>query len=167
MRCDRLMRNTPRFFLLTALLLSTGCALRDLRWQPIRPPRETAPRDVVMEATGYCACGDCCGWRRNWLGRAVIAEGRYRGFPKKVGYTASGTRAHPGTIAADTSRFPFGTILYVPGYGYGRVEDRGADIQGDRIDLYFLNHRTALKWGRVRVRVQVWPAGSPPRRRDF
>ena len=36
-----------------------------------------------------------------------------------------GRRARLGTIAADTRRYPFGTIMYVPGYGYGRVEDRG------------------------------------------
>jgi 3D (Asp-Asp-Asp) domain-containing protein len=160
MRRNRPMRKRPCFVLLTALLLNTGCAFRDLRWQPIRPPHGATYRVVVLEATGYCACGDCCNWRRTWLGRTVIARGPSRGHPKKVGYTASGVQAHPGTIAADTSLFPFGTIMYVPGYGYGRVEDRGGDIQGARIDLFFLSHQTALNWGRTRTKVRVWPAGS-------
>jgi 3D (Asp-Asp-Asp) domain-containing protein len=47
--------------------------------------------------------------------------------------------------------------MHIPGYGYGRVEDRGAEIKGNRIDLYFLSHRTALDWGRVQTRVRVWP----------
>ena len=42
--------------------------------------------------------------------------------------TASGTRARHGTLAADTSVLPFGTVVEVPGYGFGRVEDRGGAI---------------------------------------
>lgn len=64
--------------------------------------------------------------------------------------------ADEGTIAADTRYYPFGTKMYVPGYGWGRVEDRGSAIKGkDRIDLYFNSHNEALVWGRRKVRVQV------------
>ncbi|MEZ4568257.1 MAG: 3D domain-containing protein [Desulfobacterales bacterium] len=42
-----------------------------------------------------------------------------------------------GTIAADTRYYTFGTRLYVPGYGYGVVEDRGSAIKGPtRLDLF-------------------------------
>jgi hypothetical protein len=61
-----------------------------------------------------------------------------------------------GTIAADTRYYPFGTRMYVPGYGWGRVEDRGGAIKGsDRIDLYFNSHEEALHWGRKKLHVQV------------
>jgi hypothetical protein len=41
-----------------------------------------------------------------------------------------------GTIAADTKYYPFGTRMYVPGWGWGMVTDRGSAIKGpDRIDL--------------------------------
>lgn len=61
-----------------------------------------------------------------------------------------------GTIAADTKFYPFGTRMYVPGYGWGVVEDRGSAIKGpDRIDLYFESHQDALNWGRRRVEVQI------------
>ena len=61
-----------------------------------------------------------------------------------------------GTIAADTSYYPFGTRMYVPGWGWGRVEDRGGAIKGpDRIDLYFDSHQDALVWGRRRVAVDI------------
>ncbi len=109
-----------------------------------------------MVVTGYCKCGVCCNWKRNWLLRPVIASGPARGERKKVGVTASGTRARPGTIAADTRRYPVGTIMYVPGYGYGRVEDRGGAIQGDHIDLYFKKHKQALEWGKRKVPVRIW-----------
>jgi hypothetical protein len=61
-----------------------------------------------------------------------------------------------GTIAADTRYYPFGTRMYVPGWGWGRVEDRGGAIKGqDRIDLYFSSHDEALRWGRQKLPVQI------------
>ena len=53
-------------------------------------------------------------------------------------------------------------MLYVPGYGYGTVEDRGGDIQGpQRLDLFFKAHADALHWGRQRLAVVVFPPGTP------
>lgn len=61
-----------------------------------------------------------------------------------------------GTIAADTRFYPFGTRMYVPGYGWGVVQDRGGAIKGkNRIDLYFESHQEALAWGRRRVPVTI------------
>jgi len=112
-----------------------------------------------METTGYCSCRKCCGWKRSvWPPfRTVYASGRNKGKPKKVGITASGTKVHKGTLAADTRYYSFGTVMHIPGYGYGRVEDTGGAIKGSaRIDLFFKTHRQALQWGRKKVRVQVW-----------
>jgi hypothetical protein len=65
--------------------------------------------------------------------------------------------ARDGTIAADTRYYPFRTRIFVPGYGYGRVEDRGGAIKGpERLDLYFRSHARALKWGRQRINVEVF-----------
>jgi len=61
-----------------------------------------------------------------------------------------------GTIAADTRYYPFGTRLYVPGYGYGVVEDRGSAIKGPRrLDLFYRDHDEALDWGRKEVDVRI------------
>ena len=61
-----------------------------------------------------------------------------------------------GTIAADTKYYPFGTRMYVPGWGWGVVEDRGGAIKGpDRIDLYFNSHSDALQWGRRKLPVII------------
>jgi 3D (Asp-Asp-Asp) domain-containing protein len=87
-----------------------------------------------------------------------------RGKSKAVGVTASGTTARTGTLAADTDIFPFGTIIYIPGYGYGRVEDRGGDIKGYHLDLFYPTHGRALQQGRVKTRVKVWfPPGYTPK----
>ena len=61
-----------------------------------------------------------------------------------------------GTVAADTKHHPFGTRFYIPGYGYGRVEDRGGAIKGKhRLDVFYKSHDDALQWGRRKVRVRV------------
>jgi len=99
---------------------------------------------------------------------ALAAGGDRRcagGTAQVVGVTASGTRARRGVISADTSRYPIGTVMYVPGYGYGRVEDRGGGIKNDHIEVFFSRHRDALEWGRQRLTVSVWlpPAGAAAR----
>jgi 3D (Asp-Asp-Asp) domain-containing protein len=46
--------------------------------------------------------------------------------------------------------------MHVPGYGYGRVEDRGSAIKGARrLDLYFDSHDDALEWGRQVLDVRI------------
>ena len=137
-------------------MMTPGCAVYNFKPSGTEAPARKPNQVLTLETTGYCPCGACCGWKRNWLGRPVIKSGPLAGQPKKVGFTASGTRARRGTLAADTSRFPFGTIIFIPGYGYGRVEDRGGDIVGNRVDLFFPRHSEAAEWGRVRKTVQVW-----------
>ncbi len=61
-----------------------------------------------------------------------------------------------GTLAADTRYYPFGTRIYIPGYGYGVVEDRGGAIKGkNRLDAYYNSHKRALKWGRQKIKVNI------------
>lgn len=61
-----------------------------------------------------------------------------------------------GTIAADTEFYPIGTVMYVPGYGWGTVQDRGSAIKGpNRIDVFMKSHSEALEWGRREVKVVV------------
>jgi hypothetical protein len=61
-----------------------------------------------------------------------------------------------GTVAADTDHFPFDTRLHIPGYGFGRVQDRGGAIKGpSRLDVYFDSHDEALNWGRRTVKVRI------------
>ncbi len=81
----------------------------------------------TFKITGYCGCSSCCG--------------------KTTGITASGTKATAGrTIAADTSKLPFGTKVVINGHTY-TVEDRGGAIRGNRIDVFFSSHAKALEWG--------------------
>ncbi len=138
---------------LFVLVMLSGCATGRRRY---RIPRSQKPEIVNMETTGYCKCGKCCGWKRNWKFEPVVAYGPQKGRPKAIGITAAGTVADWGTIAADTRYYPFGTVMYIPDYGWGRVEDVGGAIKGMHIDLYFPSHRKALKWGREWKQVKIW-----------
>lgn len=61
-----------------------------------------------------------------------------------------------GTIAADTDYYPFGTMMYVPGWGWGVVGDRGGAIKGSqRIDIFFNHHGETEQWGRQSLNVTV------------
>ncbi|OEF99349.1 hypothetical protein BHF71_01815 [Vulcanibacillus modesticaldus] len=65
------------------------------------------------------------------------------------------------TIAADLDVFPLGTVLYIPGYGYGVVADIGSAIKGNKIDLYFETVDDVYKlWGKRKVDVYVIKYGN-------
>lgn len=72
-----------------------------------------------------------------------------------TGITATGVKAEKGIIAADTKVLPFGTKIYVPGYGYGVVADRGGAIKGNRIDLCYEGLQDALNWGVRNVTIYI------------
>lgn len=81
----------------------------------------------TFRVTGYDPhCAHCCG--------------------KTNGITASGKQATFGrTIAADRSRFPFGTKLYIEGLGTFVVEDVGGAIKGNKIDVAVPSHDDAYE----------------------
>jgi 3D (Asp-Asp-Asp) domain-containing protein len=103
---------------------------------------------------------------------AVIATGYTAGVEStgktpddpNYGITYSGvkvTRDLYSTIAADPSVFPIGTILYIPGYGYGIVADTGSAIKGNKIDLYFKTVENVYQeWGKRKLEVYVVKKGD-------
>ncbi len=62
-------------------------------------------------------------------------------------YTATGMLARRGVAAVDTSVIPFGTKLYIPGYGVAVAADTGGAINGHRIDLCYDSVAEAYEWG--------------------
>lgn len=104
---------------------------------------------VEVIATGYSA--------------GYESTGKHPGHPQ-YGITYSGIevkRDHLSTIAADPNVFPLGTILWIPGYGYGIVADTGSAIKGNKIDLYFETKEDVYRlWGKKKVRVYVIERGE-------
>jgi len=54
---------------------------------------------------------------------------------RNFGITASGQRLTKGLIAVDRRYIPFGTRMYVPGYGFALAADTGGGVKGRFIDL--------------------------------
>lgn len=76
-----------------------------------------------------------------------------------TGITFTGTMARIGTIAADPKLFPFGTIVRIPEYGIGIVEDIGSNIKGKHIDLFMGFGESGLErcidFGKRQLRIEV------------
>jgi 3D (Asp-Asp-Asp) domain-containing protein len=106
------------------------------------------PTKTVI-ATGYTA--------------GVESTGKTPDHPQ-YGITYSGVKVKRdlySTIAADLNVFPIGTILFIPGYGYGVVADKGSAIKGDRIDLYYNTVEDVYKyWGKKTVDVYIVKKGD-------
>lgn len=91
-------------------------------------------------ATAYCVCYKCCG--------KTPEHPAY-------GITASGTKATPGrTVAVDPTKIPLGSTVIVNGVEYV-AEDTGGAIKGNRLDICFSTHESALQFGRQIVEVEV------------
>lgn len=102
-----------------------------------------------VTATGYTA--------------GVESTGKSKGHPE-YGITYSGVKVKRdlfSTIAADLTVFPIGTILFIPGYGYGVVADKGGAIKGDHLDLYYETVKDVYsQWGKKKLDVYVVQKGN-------
>ncbi|WP_055109002.1 3D domain-containing protein [Paenibacillus ihumii] len=106
---------------------------------------------VKVVATGYTAGYESTGKRPNHPGYGITYSG----------VKVQRNKDTISTIAADLKVFPLGTILYIPGYGYGVVADKGSAIKGNKIDLYFATTKQVFKeWGKKEVEVQVIRKGT-------
>ncbi|MEH7454321.1 3D domain-containing protein [Gottfriedia acidiceleris] len=106
-------------------------------------------KKVTVTATGYTA------------GRESTGKS-----PKdhSYGITYSGVEVKRdlfSTIAADLNVFPIGTVLFIPGYGYGVVADKGAAVKGHHLDLYFQTVGDVFEhWGKKKLAVYIIKQGS-------
>lgn len=65
-----------------------------------------------------------------------------------TGITASGQPIQADvTVAADQTLLPYGTVVYIEDVGIRIVQDKGAGVQGNHIDVAVSgSHEDALKW---------------------
>jgi 3D (Asp-Asp-Asp) domain-containing protein len=86
------------------------------------------------------------------------STGKRPGDPD-YGITSTGAQAREGvTIAVDPHVIPYGSRVYIPGLGWRVAQDTGGAIIGHRIDVFFNDLGTALRFGVQRdVPVYVVP----------
>lgn len=92
-----------------------------------------------FKLTAYCSCEKCCGkWAKN---RPVDEEGN------QIVIGASGEVLEAGiSIAVDKNVIPYGSTVLIDGQAY-IAHDCGGAIKQNRIDVYFDDHKAALKFG--------------------
>lgn len=93
---------------------------------------------ATMTTTGYCSCYLCCGKNPGDYGYGITASGLPQGY---------------GVVGVDTSMIPYGTKLYVEGYGYAVAGDTGGAIVANHLDLGFNSHSDAVAWAKRNVTV--------------
>ena len=59
------------------------------------------------------------------------------------------------TVSVDPTVIPFGTYLYIDGYGYAIAADKGSAVKGNEVDVYFSNSSECYNWGRQDVKVTI------------
>ena len=73
--------------------------------------------------------------------------------------TATGSKPKEGrTIAVDPRVIPYGSTVYIEGYGYFIAEDTGGAIKGNRIDIFINDYNKAKQLGRKTA--NVWILGK-------
>ncbi|OQA14935.1 MAG: Cell wall-binding protein YocH precursor [Firmicutes bacterium ADurb.Bin356] len=111
----------------------TGLTGDEREWRPAPKKEQVRETIQISEITAYTHTG-----RRTATGR----------WPK-IGY-----------VAVNTNLIPYGTKLYIPGYGYCVAQDTGAfgahKSDKNQIDVFMNTKRECLKWGRkYNVTVQI------------
>jgi 3D (Asp-Asp-Asp) domain-containing protein len=67
----------------------------------------------------------------------------------EAGKTSIGRKPVVGrTIAVDPKVIPYGSKVFIPGFGWRIAEDTGSKIKGNRIDILVENEEKAFKLGK-------------------
>ena len=90
----------------------------------------------------------------------VKATAYYAVYGVNDTYTSTGRKAvrNPdgvSTVAVDPSVIPYGSKLYIDGYGYAIAADTGIAIKGNWIDVFFNTYQEACNWAVKYVNVYI------------
>lgn len=83
---------------------------------------------MLIAVSAYCHCAKCCG--------------------KAHQRTASGRWPVVGVSAAGPRSIPFGTWVWIPQFGWRRIDDRLSKEKDYSIDVFMPTHYSARRVGR-------------------
>ncbi|WP_062354665.1 3D domain-containing protein [Bacillus kwashiorkori] len=150
-------------------LKTVGVAFKSLK--EVFSPKTKISSSTAIEGTPP-TLEEAINWDKLYPTATVVATGYTAGYEStgkhpghpSYGITFSGVKVKRdlySTIAADLTKFPIGTILFIPGYGYGVVADKGSAIKGNKIDLYFETVEDVYsQWGKKKVKVYIVQMGK-------
>lgn len=102
--------------------------------------------------------------QENPIKKTVIATAYCRENPHGIcndntPETSTGVIPKEGrTVAVDPKVIPYGSLLWIPDFGWRIAEDTGGAIDGNRIDIFFERYRDAYTFGRQEMTILVFPA---------
>ena len=117
--------------------------------EPIHTPSRGGVRKRVVQArvTAYAPLDNKSG---------ICAEG-------DPTITATGAKVRRGIIAVDPKKIPYGTKVYIPGYGEAIAEDTGGALRnydGIAIDILVDTYEEAMQWGKKYMEVTIYEGGE-------
>ncbi|WP_071393689.1 3D domain-containing protein [Bacillus tuaregi] len=166
---EKINEDSNRFYL-SHTLTSFGAGLQsNPKAIKTAVEHDAAPNEAASTKTP--ALEDAFDWSKYPI-KKVVATGYTAGYEStgkdpnhpEYGITYSGVMVKRdlfSTVAADLDIFPIGTILFIPGYGYGVVADKGGAIKGNRVDLYYETVDDVYNnWGKKEIDVYVIKMGE-------
>lgn len=156
------------WFTFNHALKTVGVAFKQLREAVSSESKISSSTAVVEEIPSLEESVD---WTQ-YSAKEVVATGYTAYFEStgknpdhpEFGITYSGVKVKRdlySTVAADLNVFPIGTILFIPGYGYGVVADKGGAIKGNKLDLYYETVDDVYNlWGKKTLDVYIISMGD-------
>ena len=123
------MKTEKHFIPLGVILAVFLLIVLGFSWLGVKPV-EASERNMsslgTFKITFYCPCRKCSGpYGHETSSGAIATEGR--------------------TIAVDTKVIPYGTHVYIEGYGEFVAEDTGGEwVRGNHIDVFLESHSECL-----------------------
>ncbi|MCS6806748.1 MAG: 3D domain-containing protein [Acidobacteriota bacterium] len=164
---------TTGFMLVTAIILgvSSGPSLASAQIIATTEPsaQQTAPSPLSQDESGAEVeevtsnppdiTTDSAGSEKQTLHHFIATAYSLRGT------TATGIRVNPGSVAADPSILPMGSVIRLhagPYSGIYTVLDTGAKVRGKRLDIWLPSQREAIRFGVRKVKVEIIRYGWNP-----
>lgn len=90
--------------------------------------------------------------RESDIAKTIVAT-EVTAYTHTGGRTATGRHPRIGYVAVNPSVIPYGTRLYIPGYGYCTAQDTGAFRHEEggaknQIDVFLNTEKECIRWGR-------------------
>lgn len=77
--------------------------------------------------------------------------------------TATGTKSRRGVVAVDPNKIPYGSRLFIPGYGEAIAEDTGGALRrydGIAVDILVDSYSEAMSWGKQYIDIVILERGD-------
>ena len=117
--------------------------------ETVKPTRGTTRKGETVQArvTAYASLDNQSG---------ICAQG-------DPNITSTGSQVRRGIIAVDPKKIPYGSLVYVPGYGEAIAEDTGGALRsynGIAIDIWVESYDEAMQWGKQDLEVTILRRGK-------